>query len=292
MDLNNRELASVIWLVIVALLIWSKPDLRSGFGPLFRSFLAPAIWIPLLAFSGYITAWVLLADQIGLWQSDLINDTIVWFLASGAVLFFSPNHVLKQPDFFRRTIKKTLAVGIAIEVFVNLVVLPLPIELILLPVVTFLVLLGAVAEGQDKDGPVKKIVDGVLIWIGLTIFSYVALKLMTDPGQISVSEGLQTFALPVWLALVSLPFIYAFGLIAAYQKAFNMIRFFGREKLAIRRARISVFKGLGFRLTSVAAFNGPWQKEAARSEDPNSVVERFKRELRELRRLPPPAPSS
>ena len=60
MLLDNRELASVIWLAVAFLVILSQEKLRRGVTGILRSALAPVIFVPLLAMVTYgaFEAWI------------------------------------------------------------------------------------------------------------------------------------------------------------------------------------------------------------------------------------------
>ena len=54
MVLNNRELASLIWLAVAAAWVLSRRDLRSGIAGILKSLANPLLLLPLLGLQGWI----------------------------------------------------------------------------------------------------------------------------------------------------------------------------------------------------------------------------------------------
>jgi len=260
LSLNNRELALVVWTGIFLLWVLSRQDLRGSVLGIVRTLLGPVILVPLLSFGIYVAGWVWLADRVDLWQPQLINETIFWFLVSGLVLFGRFSQVYEQEDYFLRTARRAVTWGIVAEVLINLVVMPFWIEFFFLPFLTFLVLMQVVAETQDDLAPAKKFLDGALSVIGLGLFGFVALSVAFNPSQFDPAYYLRLLALPVWLSIISLPFIYLLGLYAAYDKHFRWLRFIAPNKAAARRARRALIRGCHLRARRLGKFDRAWQR--------------------------------
>jgi hypothetical protein len=86
--LNNREWAILIWGVGIFLILMARREIRSGVGQLLLIVLRPPLLITLLLMVGYVVGEVWLGYKARLWRSDLIKDTIVWFVISALAFFF------------------------------------------------------------------------------------------------------------------------------------------------------------------------------------------------------------
>jgi hypothetical protein len=93
--LNNREWAILIWSVGIFLVLMARREIRSSVGQLLRTLLSPPLLIPLLVMIGYVLGEVWLGYKAGLWRSDLIKDTIVWFVISALAFFFGYDQASK-----------------------------------------------------------------------------------------------------------------------------------------------------------------------------------------------------
>ena len=86
--LNNREWATLIWAAGIFLPLIVRKEVRSSVRGILRTLLSPQLLIPLLIMVGYVVGEVWLGYKAGFWRSDLVKDTIVWFMVAALALFF------------------------------------------------------------------------------------------------------------------------------------------------------------------------------------------------------------
>lgn len=285
MTVNDRELAVLVWIGIALLLCLLKRDLRRALANMASAVLKPVIVVPLALFAAYLVGLIWVASKADLWQPQLINDAMVWFFVGGLALLFNIERVFAQDDFFRRTTKTTLKAAIVVEVFVNLVVMPFAAEFLLVPIVTFLTMLSAFSEGNEEYAPAKKLVDGILAAVGFGILAFVVLSLILNPDLVSPAYGARELALPVWLALGSLPFIYLFGLYAAYDHLFTRLLILADDSKVPGRLKLALALKLHVRARMVGTFRSYWQRRLLQAPDSagaRRVVGEFLREQREI----------
>jgi hypothetical protein len=148
-----------------------------------------------------------------------------------------------------------LRAAILIDFFINLAVLPLPIELILVPCLTGLLLMSAVAEGREGLGQAKSCVDGILGLLGIALFVYVGVSVLSDWSSFNDAATLESLLLPIWLTLAVLPYIYALAVWSGYQRVFGMVDR-ATDKCAARcRGRLALAVGLGPRARELGQFH-------------------------------------
>ncbi|HSS32056.1 MAG TPA: hypothetical protein VLL27_02100 [Solirubrobacterales bacterium] len=280
-SLNGREEALLAWAAIALFWMLSRRDLRSAMWGVLKAAAKPAIVGSLLALAAWVAGCAWLAEQAGIWETSLVNETVWWFLATGLVIWFSVTRVADEDHVVRKTVARVVTIGLLAEIFINLVVLPFWAEFFLLPLITIVLTLGWFAEGKPEFAPAKKLCEWISSIIGLALFAYVVISLVTNPSQVDLDYLARLVALPIWLTLVTLPFLFVFGLFVAYDKAFRMISFWSEDKKAARRSKLLLFRRLGVRPRRVGRFNTPWQRQltrAADEEERQAVVERFLRE--------------
>ena len=73
MVLNNRELASLIWLAVAAAWVLSRRDLRSGIAGILKSLTNPLLLLPLLGLLGWIALEIWAGGKLGLWNTGLVS---------------------------------------------------------------------------------------------------------------------------------------------------------------------------------------------------------------------------
>lgn len=278
MELNNREMAMLVWTGIALVWMLRNQDLRRSLGSLARTVLQPVILLPILALAAYVASWLWLGARVEAWDWRLINETIWWFLATGFVLLFGATRVAEEDDFFLRTAKRAMTITIFAEFFINLVAMPFWAEFLLVPIITFVVLVQVFVESKDEMTAVKKLSDNLSALIGLGLFAFVVVSLINNPSQLAALDGLRSLLLPVALTLLSLPFIYLMGLWVAYDSVFRWIGFQASDPGMARRAKWTLLIRLRWRARRVGRFDRRWQNQLAAVDSPDqadAVVDRF-----------------
>jgi hypothetical protein len=281
--MNNRETATLIWLGIALAVLLMKADLRSALWDFVKLSVRPSILGLVAALAAWTFGLVALADAVGLWEDDLRNETIVWLITVGIALLFSLRRVAED-GFFRRTVRRAVSVTVFVEVFVNLAVFSLPVELLLLPALSFVTMLAAVSERQAEHAPVHRLANAVLAMAGLGFAVYVAVRLAGDFDAESIGRA---FLLPVWLTLGAIPVAYLVGLWSAYRHAFIRIRCAADDPAGARRAKWALLRAAHVRAAEVGGFAGHWIRDLATAESrgaARTVAKRWRKAWRAERR--------
>lgn len=240
MMLDNREIAALIWLGLAAAAALSNRSLRQGLGSVFRSLLRLAILLPLVVMVGYVCLEVWIGASLSVWHNDLMKGTLIWTGGSALVLFFNCTKIAESPGFFRETVAGTIGVLVFVEFFMNLFVMSLWLELVLQPVLVGLALLSAVGGLKAENQPVKRLVDGILALVTLLLLAYTGRELYENWGELDEKSLLLQFALPIWLTIGLMPFIYSLSLYIGYDSAFRGINWVTAEPSARWRARFAL----------------------------------------------------
>jgi hypothetical protein len=279
-ELNNREWATLVWLGVGAVFLLWRTDTRTLVGSAVRTAAHLALLIPATLMWAWTALVVFVAYRLRLWAPDLIKDTVIWSIGPAVGLFFSVTNISKDPQFFRRAALSTIKYSVLIEFYVNLRVFNFPVELlVLLPGITLLALLTSVAGMDEKYRPAKRVLAVMLAVVGILIVVYVTGALVSSWRQEDPWHDLRELALPVWLTLGFLPFLFALSLFAGYQAAFLRIDFFAKEdRRARRRAKVALVVDLNVRTYLVAKFGGGWLTQIAQAQtldEARAVVRRY-----------------
>lgn len=265
--LNNREWAVLIWLVIVVVAMLLNRDLRLSLKSLALAFVTPKLLGPIIVFAGYIFALVILGREIGFWTDDLIGSTVAWFVAGGIVLFMRSTNVSEKPRFIRHQLRRAVGIAALLEPFVNLYVFSLPVELFLFPLLALIVVMSAVADTKEEFAQVGKLLRGVMAVASVCFIAYVAIHLANASGS-HLAGDLRKLALPIWLTVGGLPFIFWFGLLMAYEMSFTRIDFCRwADERARRRAKLALLLGVKLRAERLGAFDSFWAGRVVREPD-------------------------
>ncbi|GAI36473.1 unnamed protein product [marine sediment metagenome] len=211
---NERQLATLIWLGVFALLILLLPKVRAGVRNITARLTNLKIIIPIVALLVYVGVLVFVGWRVKWWTIDLTTDTVFWFFGSALVLLFNIDRVSKTERFFRKAVIGTVGVTALTEFFVNnLFIFSLPIELLLILVLSVLVIISVVASYEPRFRSVKRLVDSVLALIGISLAVYIVVRVVSEWDKIDKLGAIRTFTLPLWLMVGVLPFIYAVSLL-------------------------------------------------------------------------------
>ena len=237
----------------------ARREIRSSVGQLLRLVLSPPLLIPLLLMVGYVVGEIWLGYKARLWRSDLIKDTIVWFMISALALFSRYDQASKQPRFFRRRLLAVISISVFLEFFANLFVLNLIAELALQPLLLLLGLLIAVTEREERFRALRTPLNALLALIGLSILTYSVRQLFISWNAVDKPVTALQFALPIWLTIGLLPYVYLLSLYSNYQSAFHAIDVHSDNRRARRRAKLALVTNLHLRTRDSYRFGGsPW----------------------------------
>ena len=258
---NNRELAALIWVTAFVLWAFSKKSVREAVVGVVRAFLKPQILLPLAAMLAWVVLELWVGVRLALWSPALAKGTILWTLGSAAVLLFNCAQLDSDRDdlhFFRRTILATVGVAAVVDFFVNLSVLSLPLELGFQIVVAIPSLVVAVADKKAEYRSVKVLCERVLTVIGVALLALATRQVYLDWHRLDAREVMLDFALPAWLTVGLVPFLYLFSIYVAYDAVFHRI---GREntgRWSRCRSRLALLSVMHFRAGSVRKLAGYW----------------------------------
>src|SRR5262245_31441605 len=136
--LNNREIATAIWLIIALLWALSISGVRRSIRDLLKTFLNVKIVVPFVAMLVYIFLMVTVFKKIGFWDVSATKDTILWTLGSAFATFFNLNKVSEDEHYFKNVILDNIKFILILEFILNFYSFSLAIELALIPIITLI----------------------------------------------------------------------------------------------------------------------------------------------------------
>ncbi len=215
--LNNREIAMGIWLGGLLILGVTKSGFRTALGGVLRAFFQRQILTMFSVMVGYIFLVVLTLNHIGLWEARQTKDTIIWAVVVGGASMFRLMSIARDSSFFVETIKDNLKLIVFIEFVVSVFVFSLPIELVIVPISTFLALLLVFAERDPKHRIVTSILNGITIVAGAGLLIHAIYKMAADFRNFATLETLADFSLTPILTILFIPFLYVAARYAHHQ---------------------------------------------------------------------------
>lgn len=175
-------------------------------------------------------------NKMKLWNVTDLKDSLFWFFTVAMVMVFSTNSTKKITDF-KKLLFDTIKITIVLEFIINLFSFSLLTELIMLPFLTFIVMLQVFSESDQKNFQVTKLLNNVLSFIGLSILLFSIYKTYTEFNNIANLGTLKSFILPIILTILFIPFAYSLSLFSIYQSYFIRLDFMTVKKDKVKIAK-------------------------------------------------------
>lgn len=221
--LNNRELATAIWLAIFFLWTLSKSDFRRSVLVMGKAFADKKVFIPFLLMVIYIAATVLFFKRIGFWDISAIKDTIIWTFGSAFITFSNIHKIARGHSKFKDLLLDKVKFILILEFVVNLYSFSLIIELFLIPMLGFMGFLSGFADSKPKYRRVSKILNFILFVFGIIILIFTIVQIVNGFQNFASLKNLRDLLLPPLFSLTLLPFVYLMALYMNYEMFFLRI---------------------------------------------------------------------
>lgn len=223
--LNTRETAIAIWLSIGLITLLYGKSTRESFGGVIKAFFAWKIFSWWLAMVGYIAACVYVFYKLGLWEPELLKETVFYILFSASVSLFRANHISEEKYFFRELLKENLKLGILVEFVTGLYPFGLWKELLIVPIVILLAGMQAVGGKDEKNKPAMRLINWIWL-VGFAIVFYHVINAVTLHFKELLSlDNLRKILLAPNLTLAFIPFLYLLSLRMVYETQFVLLGF-------------------------------------------------------------------
>lgn len=238
---SNREFAITIWILIAIICVLSQPKIRKSLFQVIKAFFAWKLAISYVIMFAYITLVIIPLNAVGIWKLPHLPVTLLWVLCVAFVMLFEFSKANDQ-NFFKDAIKDNLKGLIVLEFLINLYVFDLWVELILVPVFGILGGMIAIAETDEKYEIVKKLLNYIMAFIGLTFTGYAIYMVVTDFEHFATLEN---FYLPILLSIMFLPFVYFAALYAGYESLFVRLQFFVKDGALLKYVKKKTILAFG-----------------------------------------------
>lgn len=244
--LNNRELASVILiasLVVLAMMFPKWRDVVLTFAKSVARYLFG--WVVLGVFGLFVfwaAAWVWLAWFLGVWQMELLKDTVIIVVGVGFPLLFRSIKVDSGFEILDHIRRETLTLSTMFLFYLNLESLPLWGELIMQPVIVLLTAGVAFAQYDERGQRVLGCFLFPLILTGVSLLSWTTSQILYKWGELVWPDILAPLALSLWLPFAMFPYLYVVAFYSGTETILKRLKWVDKEMPL--GARLGVVAGL------------------------------------------------
>lgn len=243
-----------------------------------QAILAWQIIVPVLVLVATVLGLIALASRYGLWDPDLMKDTIVWAVGIVIVATFRTVTSRNKEVALRGFLLDSVQLILIIEFVLDAYTLALWLEILLVFFGSVLVCLLAVAESRREFSRLVPIFRAMLSILGLAMLAYAIRQFQLHVADLSNIEAWRELVVFPILSFLMLPVLYALALSVEYQEVLIRLPFFVPESERRRSVRRAIFRTCNVRLARIARLRGAfWTRlqETESEAEAKSVVRDF-----------------
>lgn len=254
-SLSTREMAIILLLIAFLIIIFSIKSTRKAVFDVLRGFFAIKLIIPFIGMALYMSLILYLLSFMELFNVNLIKDAIFWFIIGAIPLFLKANDINKKyKNFFRKNTFECFALPAIFSFLINFYTFNVIIELILIPILIFIMLSIAVSKTNEKYKPTEKFFSAILVIIFVCLFLNFISSLSINLNRFLNINTLITFILPAILTITLLPYIYALALYIEYDTFYMRLKLIINDSKTHKYVFKKVFKKYNLHLFGLFTF--------------------------------------
>ena len=267
MELDNREIAILVWTAILIGAASINSDVRRATSGVVRAFFSPIILCVLSAAGVWIIACIMLLATIGIWQWSNFKTTLIWGITFAFLMIMDINRISEDDAFFGKTLRDIVGATVIVEFIAEFQTFGLLTELILIPFLSMVTIFVAVAESKPEFSPVQNVGEWLLAITGLSFLVYSLYHIANNFSEFATLATLQNFAIPIILSLVFLPFICALSTYLVYERTFTPLLWLVKNREIRIYAKRRAFLSFGLNLDLLRR----WRRYFMRTRPTNKV---------------------
>lgn len=271
--LSPREWAILTWGALIFVWAVLNEDIRQSLWSIAASLRHWKISSLMLVVLAYVGGIAYFYDAVGFGYDRLWVDAALWsiygiYLVGRFITRREYSHVAGD------VVRENMRGAAFLELIGNTYTFSYLVELVLVPAIVFVSMLGAVAHSNMKYKRVGRITDWLLAAIGFNIFAFAVGQAIADPETLRNLGVVFAVAFPVVLALGFTPLIYL-ALVASHYKQIFMRLDMGVSKSPHlkRRAKWEIIKVFGLSYRKLNSFVGPKSAALMRATSLDAVRE-------------------
>lgn len=196
----------------------------------------------------YIGACIALLAWRDLWTITNLKTSILWVLTFAFVTMFDMSRITENSTFFRKTVRDTLSATVVLTFLVDSYTFSLPVELFIVPIVTFLALLRSTTSSNPEHKMVDRLIGWILAISGLIYVCYATYQATMHFREFATFDNARELMIPIILSLMFLPFLYGLSIYVAYQQVFAGLNWKIKDARLLRYAKCRAILTFGLNL--------------------------------------------
>lgn len=253
--LSTREWATIIWILILLIYILKNKKTKGAFLDVIKILFGKnliKIWI---ITSLYVFLITLVFSKIPIWDNCYIKDIIIWFITAGVIFCFNAASKESDEQYIWKVLKDNLKFTVVIEFFYSTFTFSIWIELLIIPVITFLAMIDAYANAREEYKIVHKFMEVVFAIISIWFFFETFKIGLKEYKELSILNTFVSFMIPIVYLILILPLEYLIELYSKYEILFIRISFKNNmDKKIARKRKFVIIRECGLSVHDVLLF--------------------------------------
>lgn len=237
MELNTREIAAVVWFIIILMITLTVPSIRKSFFNITNAFMQKKILQVLLLTFFYIGLIICLLYCLKIWGWDQLKNTIIWIFSIAMLAVFRSNRIPDDLSYFRKWITDNFKILAFVQFFVTLYTYPLWVELVVIPLMATLGGMIAVGRHKSETKSLANSLNNLLGWFSLAFFGAAVIFTIMDFWNYATVQTWRDFYTPILLTILFLPFIFLLHVVISYETTFLSLHFNIKDEHLRRSAK-------------------------------------------------------
>jgi hypothetical protein len=217
-NFSNREIAYMFWSIPVVIWLIALNSGRKFIKEIIQILVCRKIITFIIVLLLYIKVSIEILQYLGLWDSLLLKDTILWVIFVELPIFYNAIQKAKDRRFFAGIIKQNVQIAVIISFLGDFWVFSLVWEIILIPIIIFCSLLYVMTNREKVYYRVKILFDKISTIAGLYFLGYLIYNTVLKYSEIFNIETLKQFLLPFELIVLNMPIFYGLSIYNYYEQ--------------------------------------------------------------------------
>lgn len=281
MELDNREIAFLAWLSLIAAAIVWKTRRSDALRRLLCVLVKPSILYLLGAVACYVAVCVWLLSIPGWWQWSNLKASLLWTGGFALAAVFNYEKAGSGIMYFRATMLEAVGITALLSFVTSSHTFSLLAELV---IVLLLIALAAVVAISERDAGLRSahtMATTALILLTLLMLGNSIYHIVTRFDGFATSHTAREFALPVLLTTMFLPFLYGLYIYASYDRVFSSFDFSIKDSALRSYAPRRLVTGFGLDTTGLEK----WRRHVVMFEPKDKAdIDASIREIKQVRR--------
>jgi len=207
---TDREIALIFWSIIFLLITLFSQKVRLSLWRVVKLTFSTTILQYLFIFMSWEFIAIYFFHKFGLWDFDLIKDSVIWFLFSCFPIGIDLYNKYSERHYWSKLLLDSFKFMVVVQFITSSYPFSLTVEMILIPFIGVVSASNALSRLNKEYYRVTKFTDSILVLSGSLFIIWSLMKLFLVPKEFWSLTTLQSFLLPVILTLTALPVLYLY----------------------------------------------------------------------------------